>query len=49
MPTESCFYLARNLETFMMINSRGSVRTQKIITQKMSSYRGSVGTQNMST
>ena len=39
IPTDSYFYLERNIEKFMMRNSRGLLRTQNMSTQKMSNSR----------
>ena len=38
MATDSYFYLERHIETFMMSNSRGPIRTQNISMQRMSNY-----------
>ena len=46
MPTDSYFYLARQLNDVMTSNSCGLIRTQNRNTQKMNNLCGLVRTQN---
>ena len=48
MPTDIYLNLSRQLEYFMMINSRGLARTQNKSTKNTSNLHGLVRTQNTS-